>query len=316
MANNGTEEQISTSQQGDEQDQSSEVIQFKMPRMSRSSTLEDGDPEERSSTAAMTDHRHSTPQMPHPGVLFPDQPPCGMENGQQMRGDHGYHGDVWPHSHQVLQGGGDRPPRRSTEQMFQPREQVPKNLLYDERVGGHTNRPLVKPERFDGTEDWNTYIKHFEWVAELNGWNEREKANFLTVSVTGTARQVLAGLPKERLLDYHDVVKVLQSRFDPTGRLELHRIQLKNRVRQPGETLSAVADDIRCLVDRVFVDIPADARDKLARDCFIDALADGEMRIRVIQMHTPTFNEAVEAAIELEAFTKAEKERGAYGSCV
>ena len=65
-----------------------------------------------------------------------------------------------------------------------------------------SSRPLVKPERFDGSEDWNSYIQHFEWCAELNGWNEREKAKFLTVSVTGTARQVLAGVTREKLRDY------------------------------------------------------------------------------------------------------------------
>ena len=158
--------------------------------------------------------------------------------------------------------------------------------------------------------DWNTYIQHFEWCAELNGWSEREMARYLIVSVTGTARQVLAGVNRERLNDYRLVVQILRSRFDPIGRMELHRIQLKNRVKQSDETLSTLADDIRRLVDRVFQDIPSEARDKLARDCFIDALTDGEMRIRILQMRTTSIQEAMEAAIELEALTKAERERG------
>ena len=93
------------------------------------------------------------------------------------------------------------------------------------------------------------------------------------------------------------------------GRMELDRIQLKNRSRQSGESLSTLADDIRRLVDRVFQDIPAGARDKLARDSFIDALTDGEMRTRILQMRTRTIQEAMEAAIELEALSRAEKER-------
>ena len=58
------------------------------------------------------------------------------------------------------------------------------------------------------------------------------------------------------------------------------------------------------------MDIPTEARNKLARDSFIDALTDSEMRTRILQMRTQTIQEAMEAAIELEALTTAEKERG------
>ncbi len=183
---------------------------------------------------------------------------------------------------------------------------------FQRRLGfgmGRPDRPVVKPERFDGSEDWATYIQHFEWVAEVNGWNEYDKAKFLTVSVTGTARQILAAVSRDRLLDYQTIVRTLRSRFDPVGRLELHRIQLKNRVRNADESLSDLADDVRRLVDRVFADIPFGAREKLARDCFIDALTDSEMRTRIIQMRTSNIQEAMEVAIELEALSRAEIER-------
>ena len=130
-----------------------------------------------------------------------------------------------------------------------------------------------------------------------------------TVSVSGTARQVLAGVDKERLRHNDVVLQILRSSFDPVGRMELHCIQLKTRVRKAGESLSTLADDIRRLVDRVFHDIPLESREKLARDCFIDALTDGEMRTRILQMRTTTIQEAMEVAIELEALSKAERER-------
>ena len=332
---------------GEEQpmlEQSSGVIQFNLPPAIEVNHVEgrSNAGSDRNLPAETGGQRQSTPQVPRNGTEWVfgqgDVSQAGLQRNPEddtqrevLQADHRwnigeqrnfggfqrntedvYHGDVRPRTYQMGQGGGDRAPvvlRR--EPVRHPVEFRADFSRRENEI--RPNRPLVKPERFDGSEDWNSYIQHFEWCAELNGWNETEKARYLIVSVTGTARQVLAGVGRERLQDYRMVVRTLQARFDPVGRQELHRIQLKNRVRQTGESLSALADDIRRLVDRVFVDIPFDARNKLARDCFIDALTDGEMRTRILQMRTTTIQEAMEAAIELEALTKAEKERGLYG---
>ena len=97
--------------------------------------------------------------------------------------------------------------------------------------------------------------------------------------------------------------------FDPAGRTELYRVQLKNRQRKPNESLTELADDIRLLVERVMGELPISSREKMARDYFIDALTDGESRTRVLQMRTYNLEEAVAAAIELEALQNAEFER-------
>lgn len=214
----------------------------------------------------------------------------------------GYHGDVRP---RVIQGGGDR-----VEPGLERREAVPRRVSFlPEFDRDRAVRPLVKPERFDGTEDWTMYLQHFEWCALLNRWTEEEKAGFLMVSVTGAARQALANVGRNQPLNYSTITRTLQARFDSSGRLELDRLRLKNRQKQKDETLSALADDVKRLVDRVFADIPDEAREKLARDNFIDALTDSDMRIRIIQMRTRNIQEAMEAAIELETLSKAESER-------
>ena len=321
-------------------EQSSGVIQFRTPEDARRVIEEE--------SREMAQQRHSTPQndcrgdgplgqnddggrrdeqRPHRPVqdYFGEGMSWGNDQTHQLRDE--YHGDVRPRMYRI-QGGGDRPqlPRsgenvRSNDN-YRPQFRRAYNPMAGDcendrmrEVGFHPrndriNRPLIKPERYDGSEDWSTYIQHFEWCADLNGWTDQEKAKFLTVSVTGTARQVLAGVSRDRLAEYRTVVQILKARFDPIGRMELHRIQLKNRVRQQGESLSTLADDVRRLVDKVFQDIPSEARDKLARDCFIDALTDGEMRTRILQMRTTSIQEAMEAAIELEALSRAERERG------
>ena len=229
-----------------------------------------------------------------------------------------YHGDVRPRTYQSsgfgsagpsmqpihnLQGPPDlRPGRVERNEPCRPREVQP--------VG--VGRPIARPDRFDGSDSLTFYLQHFELCAMLNGWTDREKARFLAISLTGPARHVLSGLNPAHLNDYNQLVTALQARFDPVGRHELHRVELRNRQRRANETLSELADDIRIMVERVYPDLVIAARDRMAKDHFIDALNDSEMRTRVLQMRTATLEEALAAAVELEALQRAEKER--FGS--
>ena len=171
------------------------------------------------------------------------------------------------------------------------------------------NRPLIKPDRYDGKTSWPSYLKHFELCSELNEWSEKDKLQYLAVLLTGSAQQVLSTMPKDATGDYQKLVKALQARFDPLGRQELYRAQLRNRRQKPAENLVEMAEEIRRLVEKVYVDLPAESKDHMGRDHFLDALTDGDIRIRVIQMRTTTLDGAVAAAVELEALQKAEKER-------
>ncbi len=171
------------------------------------------------------------------------------------------------------------------------------------------NRPVIKPDRYDGKTSWPSYLKHFELCADLNGWSNVDKFQFLAVLLSGSAQQVLSTMPKEATGDYTKLVGALKARFDPKEKQELYRAQLRNRRQAPSENLVEMAEEIRRLVDKVYADLPAESRDRMGRDHFLDALAEGDIRIRVIQMRTSTLDGAVAAAVELETLQKAEKER-------
>lgn len=170
-------------------------------------------------------------------------------------------------------------------------------------------RPVIKPDRYDGKTSWASYLKHFELCSEVNDWSDGDRFQFLAVLLSGPAQQVLNTMPKDATGDYKQLVKALQARFDPKEKQELYRAQLRNRRQAPLENLVEMAEDIRLLVDKVYVDLPAESRDRMGRDHFLDALAEGDIRIRVIQMRTSTLDGAVAAAVELETLRKAEKER-------
>jgi hypothetical protein len=65
----------------------------------------------------------------------------------------------------------------------------------DERAA-NTARPVVLPETFDGTKNWDDWYLHFENVAAVNGWDDAEKLKWLRVRLTGRAQKALHRLPE------------------------------------------------------------------------------------------------------------------------
>jgi len=46
--------------------------------------------------------------------------------------------------------------------------------------------PLL-PEKFDGSQNYNDWVSHFECVSKINDWSDREKALWLWARVSGRA---------------------------------------------------------------------------------------------------------------------------------
>ena len=51
-----------------------------------------------------------------------------------------------------------------------------------------------KPREFDG-KAWSEYHIYFQQLADLNGWDGKQRAMVLSLCLTGEAAQVLASLP-------------------------------------------------------------------------------------------------------------------------
>jgi hypothetical protein len=175
--------------------------------------------------------------------------------------------------------------------------------------GPRYTKPIIVPDKFDGSTPLDPYEKHFRLCSRINGWDENAMAHFLAVSLRGRAQQVLAVLAPHQLGCFSEMLRVLKSRFDPEGKDELYRIQLRNRRQGPKESLTDLAQDIRTMVDRAYPEMNEASKDGLAKQSFLDALPDSELRIRVLQMRPSTLQKAVQDTIELEAISKAERER-------
>ena len=95
--------------------------------------------------------------------------------------------------------------------------------------------------------------------------------------------------------------------LQPPNQTELYRVQLKARRQRDTECLTELGQDIWRLTNLAYPTAPADVRETLAKEQFIDALVRSDMRLRIKQARPTSLNMAVRHAVELEAFHKAEK---------
>ena len=163
----------------------------------------------------------------------------------------------------------------------------------------------IKPATYDGSSSWLDYKAHFEVCAKLNEWSYHEKSKYLAVSLRGQAQGVFGSL--ERTNDYTQLVRALQERFSPPNQTDLYRI--RERRQRASEILAALGQDIRRLANMAYPTAPADVRETLAKEQFIDALVSSDMRLRIKQARLSDLNDAVRHAVELDAFNSAERKQ-------
>ena len=174
------------------------------------------------------------------------------------------------------------------------------------------NRPVVMPESFAAldSEEWDSWISHFEDCAVINGWSDERKAQFLAVRMRGAALLQLQGLATSVRENYTTLKGALREKFVPKERIELHKAEFRARHRERDEKLPDLASSLRRLVSRAYPEAVLDLQDSLAKDQFIDALEDREIRMKLRESGPKTLDEAVSRALQIEAMYEAESRRG------
>ena len=172
-------------------------------------------------------------------------------------------------------------------------------------VHGTRSVTRQRPPKYDGKTIWESYIAQFEIAATLNEWSTSEKAAFLATSLEGNATSVLGAIPADRRTDYAALVSALETRFGSAVQKELSRVKLRNRRRQRGEPLAEMADEVERLARLAYNDAPIATQDTHAKEQFIDAITDDDLRVRVLQSRPTNLQEALRSALELESYTLA-----------
>ncbi|CAC5379195.1 unnamed protein product [Mytilus coruscus] len=191
-------------------------------------------------------------------------------------------------------------------QYINPKQELTKNQSTAHTVSSGSNDVKIKPSKYEGNTPWMDYLAHFEMCALVNMWSEHQKGLYLAVSLIGQAQAVLGDLPKEKRQIFSDLVYALEERFAPSSQTELYRAQFKERRQKASETLPKVGQSVRRLSNLAYPTAPLELRDTLAKEQFIDALVDSEMRLRIKHSRPKGLNDAIRLAVELEAYNTAE----------
>lgn len=181
---------------------------------------------------------------------------------------------------------------------------------------GRQSIPNIKPATYDGSTSWLDYKSHFEACAKLCQWDETTKGLYLSVSLRGSAQGILGNIYDGREMSYDELVSALDDRFAPPDQIDLYRTQLRERRQRASESIPELGQHIRRLVNLAYPTVPADVKETLAKDNFIEALAISDMRLRIKQARPKNLNEALRHAIELEAFLKTEQRIGGTNSLI
>lgn len=182
--------------------------------------------------------------------------------------------------------------RKSREVSAQPRSEKP-----------------LRANNYDGTTSWEDYKAQFDLIAENNRWANVNKAIHLAASLKGNAQAILGDLDERSRRDYSSLVAALSCRFGAEHQTDLYRSQLKTLTRKKDQSLPELAQATQRLTRQAYPDASQTLREELARDNFIDALPDADVRWRIKQTRPPTLRAALTTAVEFEAFQLADRQR-------
>lgn len=179
---------------------------------------------------------------------------------------------------------------------------------------GTQNGAKMKPQFYDGSEDLEDYLSQFEILAELNQWNYHSKSLYLASSLKGDARSMLSELSPIERRDFDTLVDILKLRFGSVNRSEIYKANLQTRTKHRDESISELAQSIKKLTRQAYPNAPYDVVSTLARDHFIDALPESDMRLRLREAQAQNIEQAEILALRLEAYRVADRQKSSRKS--
>lgn len=167
----------------------------------------------------------------------------------------------------------------------------------------------MRPRMYNGQSSWKEYRSHFDRICRLNGWMPH-RLDYLWVNLEGAALSYVESLPANKTTDYEEVCQSMEERFGEAQLSEVFRAELRSRRRKPEESLPALGQEIRRLVQYAYPGVEYNAMEEMAVERFREALEDREQRMSIRQAHARTLEEAVKAATDMESWQISEGRQG------
>ena len=196
--------------------------------------------------------------------------------------------------------------------MDNPDPESSDNPLLPAQVPGRptTARPVFMPETFSGVgRDWSDWLGQFEIAAEVNNWDDALKLKFMSLLLSGRARDMYSGLSVESRTSYVRLKEALGRCLEPSDSDDWNRASFLSRRRQPNETAREFGNALRRLIMKAYPSADNHTRDLFARDHFIEHVGNGDLRISLRTAKPQTLEGAINLAAELELIRSLEQTR-------
>ena len=155
----------------------------------------------------------------------------------------------------------------------------------------------MKPDKYDGTTSFETYMCKFLNCADYNQWTEKDKRAYLRGSLDKEAAQLLWDSDQ---LTFDELVDKLRKRFGAKGMEERFQTELRCRRRKNGESIQELAQDIRRLLLLSYPREQSMVVEHLGRDAFLTALDDQDFELKIRERDPENLDAAVKLALRFE----------------
>jgi len=122
---------------------------------------------------------------------------------------------------------------------------------------------------------------------------------YLKGALQKEAGQVLWDYGPEVTDCFKELLRTLKGRFGGANQSHKFRMEIRNRWRKDGESLQSLHSDVRRLPALAFPDLQHSARETIACDYFIDALANADFALKVRERASTNLDSALLASVFL-----------------
>jgi len=160
--------------------------------------------------------------------------------------------------------------------------------MEEDNIGGPVlpmDRYHLRAPIFSGKEDVKQFITEFSDVVAICRWPNRVALIQLRLCLTGPAK------PYEISQDVGDIFEALRARFALTVRDA--RVQLQGLRRNPKTNLRQHATVVERLAQVAYGDLPADSRQSLALDAFLQSINNLRLKQHLLVVEVETMERAL-----------------------
>ena len=183
-------------------------------------------------------------------------------------------------------------------------------------VGGRSGKSQrsqpKKVAKYDGKNSWADYLVQLDIAAQLNDWDESQKAMELATSLEGAPRGVLAEVSPQNRFNFQVLVDKFAQRFEPEAQTATYQSQLQSRKRRRNESIPELVQEISRITRKAYPAADSQTRDTLAVSSFISALGNEAQQLFLYQKDPRTLEDAGKAALGYETFQATVSKETSY----